>query len=426
MSNVHYLHGRPQPVTRFLRVSEHRRLEELLVADRLPYDRFVLEAGSFKEQKELAQALIQEDCELTLDTNVAELSVLGRFNGVARHAPWAAVGRALTETDLGKRSGAEVVREIARFAVENGFSRVLAPCHYILDADDPWFQIDIENCCALRGALDTLGGQHVELDYTVITSASVLNDAAKRRAIISQLGSLPAGSIWMRISKFGIDATGTAIRKYILSLQDFHSLKRPVVADGVGGAVGLAVTSFGAASSVSFGVAGRERFDASGWNRPPKAGGGGGAYCYLLSGLDRLLKREEAEAIIAAPGGRRLLSCSDRSCCPHGFDDTLKDPKGHFLRQRAKMFESISAVPEAMRVAHFLNHDLKNADRAARQIAKLRIANNALVKRLIGEATRLDRMRPILEGLEGISSIMSRSLGMGRAESRRVQKVRPV
>lgn len=36
MSNVVYLHGQPQPVA-FLRTNEHRRLEGLLAAGRLPY-----------------------------------------------------------------------------------------------------------------------------------------------------------------------------------------------------------------------------------------------------------------------------------------------------------------------------------------------------------------------------------------------------
>ena len=40
MSNVIYLHGQPAPIARFLRVTEHRRLDQLLEADKLPYERF--------------------------------------------------------------------------------------------------------------------------------------------------------------------------------------------------------------------------------------------------------------------------------------------------------------------------------------------------------------------------------------------------
>jgi hypothetical protein len=50
MSNVVYLHGQPANVTRFLRVSEHRRLEQLLEAEKLPYERFVVDAARFRSK----------------------------------------------------------------------------------------------------------------------------------------------------------------------------------------------------------------------------------------------------------------------------------------------------------------------------------------------------------------------------------------
>jgi hypothetical protein len=52
MSNVIYIHGLPVNIARFLRVTERRRLEQLLAADKLPYDRFVIEAGSFVSQND--------------------------------------------------------------------------------------------------------------------------------------------------------------------------------------------------------------------------------------------------------------------------------------------------------------------------------------------------------------------------------------
>src|SRR4051812_35231859 len=101
-----------------------------------------------------------------------------------------------------------------------------------------------------------------------------------------------------------------------------------------------------------------------GTSRPkPTSTGGGGGYSILLPGIDRLLKREDAEAIVNASGGRRLASCNDRTCCPRGFEDMIKDPKGHFLRQRAMQCDAISAVPEPLRPKHFLDKSLTEADR---------------------------------------------------------------
>lgn len=80
MSNVVYLHGEPSPIVRFLQISKHRKLEHLVVTDKLPYDRFVVDAGAFAEQKDVLELLKQKGHELVLDTNVAELSAPGRFD----------------------------------------------------------------------------------------------------------------------------------------------------------------------------------------------------------------------------------------------------------------------------------------------------------------------------------------------------------
>jgi hypothetical protein len=420
MSNVVYLHGQPAPIVRLLRVAEHRRLEQLLAADKLPYDRFVVEAGSFKTQTEFLKAAKEKGHELVLDTNVAELCAVAKYSGHAKHAPWANPEGVLTEGQLKAGSNAAVISEIARFAVSNGFSRVLAPSRFVSGPLDPWFEIDLSNSAALRRALDSEGGKSIAIDLPLIVPTHALNDIAQRRQLVAKCRDLPIDSVWMRISGFGAHATAAGLRKYISAVQEFHGLNKPIVADGVGGFAALAIAAFGAACGISYGVAARERFDASNWYKPPKpdAGGGGSAYSVLLPGIDTLLKRDEAEAIINASGGRRLASCNDRSCCPHGFQDTIRDPKGHFLRQRAFRCDSLSLIPEPMRAQHFLDKDLKEADRRARLIAKLRISNEKLSGRLAENAGRLERMRDVLENLERTSAPASRSTSFANVSSK--------
>jgi len=413
MSNVVYLHGQPAPIARFLRVSEHRRLEHLLAADRLPYDRFVIEAGSLKEQQDLVAALKQKGHELVLDTNVAELSAIAKYSGHARNAPWANPDGVLTEAHLKAGSNEGVISGVARFAVEHGFSRVLAPSHFVSGPRDPWFAIDLHNCAALRGALDAEGGKQIAIDFPLMIPMRSLNDTPERRSLISRLASLPNDTIWLRISGFGADGTAAGTRKYIAAAQDFHQLGKPVVADGVGGLAGLAIVAFGAAAGLSYGVAARERFDASGWHKPPKPGGGGGGaqYTVLLPGVDPLLRREDADAIMNSPGGRRLAACIDRRCCPLGFDDTRRDPKGHFLRQRAFRCDELSSVPEPMRARHYLDKDLKADERRAKLLSKLKLSDAKLSMRLVENANRLDRFSEVLGSLEQTSATATRSLG---------------
>jgi hypothetical protein len=416
MNNIVYLHGQPSSVDRFLRVSEHRKLEHLLESGRLPYDRFVIEAGSFKEQHDLIIALRQKGHELALDTNVAELSASAKYEGRARNAPWANPGSVLTEAHLKAQAGRDVIAEIARFAVQHGFSRVQAPTHFIAGPGDSWWPVDLQNCIALRHALDAEGGRNVAIDYSLAIPNRTLNDTAERRGLVSPLSGLPVDSIWLRISGFGADGTAAGTRKYIAAAQDFHTIGKPIVADGVGGHTGLAIVAFGAACGLSYGVAGRERFDASAWNKPPKAGGGGGQYSVLLPGIDFLLRREDAEAIMNAPGGRRLGACMDPRCCPQGFDDTIKDPKGHFLRQRAFRCDDLSGVPDLRRPRHYLDRNLTEDWRRAKHLAKLKLFDKKLSVRLVENANRLDRFSEALNSLEQLSATATRSTSIERSQ----------
>src|SRR4051794_7178890 len=171
-------------------------------------------------------------------------------------------------------------------------------------------QGDMNSCAMLRRLLDVQGGRKIAIDYPLLISNSVLNDSAERKSLIAALGAVPFDSLWLRISGFGADATAAGLRKYITALQDFHALGKPIVMDGVGGLAGL-VLSFGGACGWSYGAAAKERCDASDWAKPPKGSGGGGGHNVLLHGIDRLLKKTEADAILSAPGARRLLSCHD-------------------------------------------------------------------------------------------------------------------
>ena len=142
----------------------------------------------------------------------------------------------------------------------------------------------------------------------------------------------------------------------------------------------------------------------------------------MFPGIDRLLKKEQAEAIIAAPGARRLLSCNDRSCCPHGFEDTLKNPKGHYLRQRAFACEALSRIQDQVRPRHFLDQNLANTDRLARQIAKLKVGDVELSDMLVKNSARLDRARTVLEDLHSTGMVSSSPSFPPHAETKKISR----
>lgn len=418
--NVFYLHKGPEPIGHFLRIGStgHRQLEDLLGSGRMMLDRVVVDAAAVGRQHDLLTSLSDAGAELILDTNIAELSSVGRFGGAVRTAPWANPKTVLSADDLKPGANRDIVRQIARFAVAHGFHAVLAPTHVLDGSTDRLFDIDRDSTSALRRMLDLEGGGRIGIDYSLTIKIASLRDPVQRRAFIAGLANIPFENLWLRISGFGADATAMGVRRYIASVLDFNRLGRPLVADGVGGLAGLALAAFGAVGGYCHGVAEKERFDASDWNKPPKDNGGGGHEKRLLfPGLDRLLSVTQVESLMAAPGARKLLSCSDVNCCPRGLDDTLKNPKAHYLRQRFGQVSALSKVPENRRASHFLEKDLASAERTARQAAKLKVDDDGLKKILVHSRERLGRMHAVLESLKVTMANEARSLAPKRRKA---------
>lgn len=411
--NVVYLHGEPKAVGHFLRIgtSGHRQLETLLGSGRMNIDRVVVEASAVQRQGDLLSALREAGGELILDTNVAELSSVGRFSGSAKGAPWANPDSVLTPDDLLPNSNRDVIGQVARFVVKSGFHAVQAPVHVLESSTNALFGVDRDATIALRQALDVEGGKHVEIDYSLMIKNASLRDPAQRRAFIAGLADVPIDQLWFRVSGFGSDATPMGVRRYIAAMMDFQRLGLPIVADAVGGLVGAAIAAFGAAGGICHGVAEKERFDATDWHKPPQVGGGGREKRVLVAGLDRLLSVKQIEILMAAQGARSLLSCNDRTCCPNGLVDTLKDPKAHFLRQRSRQIGDLSHIPEARRAQHFLDKELAPTARTARSAAKLKVADGGLSKVLGRSSDRLEKMHAVLE------SLSSTIVGQPRAQT---------
>jgi hypothetical protein len=408
--NVFYLHGQPQPIAHYLRLGTlHRQIETLLGSGRMSLDRIVVEASAFSRQHDVITLLAESGREVILDTNAAELSAIGRCTGAAKAAPWAHPDGALQPEHFTRKGNHDVIGMIARFASENGFHAVHAPTHFLDGSTDAWFATDRTACVALRQALDAEGTSHIAIDYELTIKNASLRDPAQRRAFIAGLADLPFDNLWLRVSGFGADASATMLRGYIAAMMDFQRLGKPIIADGVGGLAALATAAFGAAGGVSHGLGEKERFDASDWNKPPTPAGGGREKRLLIPGLDRLLSLKQVTLLMEAHGARKLLSCSDPSCCPRGLDDTLKNPKAHYLYQRARQFERISRIPEARRTQDFLARDLADAARTARQAAKLKVSDESLAAMLQRTTERLDRMQLILEDLHETTGTHARS-----------------
>jgi hypothetical protein len=410
-AEVHVLHPLSTPLGGFLRVGHtgHRKLEALHAAGRFPYRRVVFDAAHIGEQQELLKMLKISGCEIVLDPNFAEMSMLGRFGSAVSKLPWANPERPWDPSDFTRGRNLDIAKLIAEFALRQDINVVLAPTHFIEPATASWRPIDLRTCEALRHELNHMGGANIAIDYQLITTNALLKDQQGRNELIDGLSSLPIDNVWLRTSGFGATATGVGTRHFIEAVRGMHQIGRPLVGDGVGGLSGLAAAAFGAVGSISHGVGQKESFDASDWKKPPTRNGGGSATRIYVHELDRYFTEDQLDAIFGAKGGRSRFGCNDANCCHHGPEDMIENAHIHFITQRSRQLDDLSSVPESRRAEHFLLRHLDPAVRSARLGARLKIEDEKVAKVMTNVKARLVRLRDALADLQARDGTASRS-----------------
>ncbi len=392
--NVYYLHGRPREIAQSTRVgySDYRQTEYLLSIGKLPASRFVIEAANYGSQPSLIHTLRDVNAEIVLDTNVAELSTMGRYSGAVSRAPWAAEGRPFEAGDFVPGTNRSVIEPIANFVVEKKIGTVMAPTHYLSDEQFDWFKIVCQACIALRHSLDRNGGTDITIDYPLIISYAQFRNPYIRKGLIYRLRDVPFDYLWLRISGFGADATGVGVERYIKGLFEFHTLGRPIIADQVGGLASLAVCAFGAASGFSHGISGKERFSTSGWVIPNSSNGGRGlGKTVYISGLDRRLKVAEARKMFdEARTSRIIFGCHDTACCGN-IDRMLSNPEAHHMVQKSQQVRDLSQAPETARADRFLIEYVEQARRRSDRTMKLKKTDDDMKIKISKAQDRLIR-----------------------------------
>ena len=414
-SNIHLLHARPSPLAPFLRVGHtgQHRLEALVAANRMPYQRFVFDAAHIRRQQSLLQAFKARGAEIVIDLNFAETAAPGRFATAVAKLPWGNAERPWTPDDFGRGRNADFYKQMAEFAVANGATAVLAPTHLVESELAPWRTVDLDGCVRLRQELDRAGGKYIAIDYQMITTTAALKDSQLRSTLLDGIADLPFQNLWLRASGFGAKATGAGTRHLLETARHLHAVGRPVVIDMAGGFAGLSTLAFGTAGGICHGVALSESFNAADWRKPPQEGKGGGLGARIyVADLDRHLSEKQAEAFFAVRGTKSRFACNDTSCCPSGLDDMAESPQSHFITQRFRQIAELDRLPEARRAEHFLLRMLDPAVRSARQAAKLKFGDEQ-VQKLVGESkSRLIRFRDALGALheaEAVGTDVSRS-----------------
>ncbi len=384
----------------------YKILEDLVAEGRFPAKRVVVDASRHVQQANLIEALssAQTGLELILDTKCAELATLGKYRGVAKDAPWSQLsgGQPLDKNLFPIGHHSEVLQQIAEFAIQHKYAAILGTGHFLKDgAKSDWLDRDIEACSRLIELLDDLGASHIGVDYSLVIPHTLLNDQQQCGEIIDRLRGVPFQNLWIRASGFGADAGPLTTQRYLRSITQFHQLRKPVIADHVGGLVGFACAAFGAVSGLSHGIGEKQRFDASSWHNPPALPKRpfGRAVRMSVPGVQTSLTTREIETLAQTPAGRRLVACNDRDCCEGGLKTMLDNPRRHSMRQTTSVLRRMEKVPLENRPRDFLGGLFETELRAARELARLRPKDEKLASRLENNSKRMDRLYSALDKL---------------------------
>lgn len=388
----------PDPLGLFIRAGRigHKDIQNFINAGSGSLTGVVFEATRLTSQKELLSLVLERGLDAVLDPQTQPMATVGGYSDSLGKLPWAAGRQHRLEdfsNDLAQRARAD---KIADFVVTHGFTQVLAPTHLISGPDDPWLTADLGTVKHLRAALTARGANKVLVGYSLALGYETFRTEAKRRAILERVRGARLDSLWLNVDGCGANSTPTAVTRYGDAASDFHALRLPIVADHMGGLVGLSLLAFGAVGGLCHGITLGERFDCSPWKRPKEGTPFSQALRVYLPNLDMLLPRVDAEKLFESGAKARAhFGCTNTACCGRGIRDMVESPGRHFLFQRSREVAGLAQIPESLRPQHFLEEHLRPAsDRAL--VARDLPLSESLTKKLAVQSKRLNDLRVVL------------------------------
>jgi hypothetical protein len=390
----------PEPLALYLRPgrNDHRDVLNPIASGDVAYFGAVFDPCLLPRHAELKDQVLAHRLDAILDPKTQQSSLpIGHTDALGK-LPWGIPDRPHQLSDFQDTKGRRLIAALGDFVLEHGFTQVLAPTHILAAANDPWAVVDAEATRRLRNHLDRSNGAAIPIIYSLAIPYALFRDREQRQSLINLLRTVPAAALWLKIEGFGATSSPTAALTYIQAAAEFHELGIPVIADHVGGVIGLAVLAFGATSGIAHGVTLGERFDASSWRKPRKQGGGFTPQRRVyIPGIDAMLKPKEARSLIEASSkARSMFGCTDTRCCSRGVKDMLENPGRHFLYQRMKEIGSLGQVPEQLRPQRFLDTHLRPATDTAVAATTINWNDDSMAKKMQENRKRLDALRVAL------------------------------
>jgi hypothetical protein len=388
----------PDPLGLYIRVgwNDHRELLDLLARGDAHCFGFIFNADYLPRHLELLERVLESRLDAVLDFRTQPSATIGGHSAGLVNLPWG-LPRPHVPKDFLDLPGRGRIAAMAEFACQHRFTQVLVPTHILTSTEDEWLTTDITNVQTLRLELNRRGAADVSLIYPLCIPYALWRDTAERRHLVEALRDSPIDALWLQIEGLGSTATGAGVRSYVVGAPDFASLKIPIIADGIGGLPGLALTAFGATSGLAHGVTFGERVDHGTWRLPRSPGSFGPVRRVYLPELDLMLPPTVAEALIRhSPRAQGQFSCRDTRCCPRGLQDMLHNPGRHFLVQRFKQLSRLSQTPQHLRPEVFANETVRPITDAVGQVSNWTFKDEDLAKAVLAHRKRLDGLRIVL------------------------------
>jgi hypothetical protein len=361
----------------------------------------VFDPSYVSAQEELRTEVLQRNLWAILDTRLMELATVNGHTNRRSELPWAR-SEPHRPQDLSGAAGRSAAGAIVDFINKYGFNALIVGHYLERGAADTWFAVDVALLQELRRQLDGAGHEEVALYYALAVPTSVFHDATQMASIKAGLQRVDIDGIWLRVHPFGSSSGHITLQRFIRSCRDLHALNLPMVVEKAG-SVGLALLAFGAVSGLESGVSSGDKFDYARLVKP--AGEQRKAFApharVYIPGLGIFLDKDTAKTFFNNRSLKASYGCQNTACCRRGTQDTLSDPRRHFIFTRMEEVGAISQVPAQLRPNQYLDNVLRPATDRLGRVLQAGLANEI--------KTRVDKERRKLDGWRHTLGEMSRS-----------------
>jgi hypothetical protein len=382
------------PLGFYVRVgrNDHVELLHLLAAGECGIFGLVIDAHNIDRHRELITESRLRNLDVILDPKTQQMGFPHALSASLSALPWG-LERHHNVADFDGAEGQRRAAQIVEFANSHGFTQILAPSHVLAGPNDPWLPRDIAMANWTADRIAESGG-NLGLIYSLALPIGVLRQPSERQVVISAIADANFDALWLKTENFGDNATGEKAAAYIAACRDFHARGIPIVGDHLGGLQGLGALAFGAVGGIAHGVTMQQNFTTAHWRQPRRRQSGSVTWRVYVPQLDVLLKPPVAEKLLgSSPRIKASCGCRDTHCCPHGVRDMIDRPARHALYQRAREVERLSAAPQNLRAAQFLDQNVRPVSDFVARVAAINGLDEALQKSMIKKQGEISRLR---------------------------------